>query len=73
MYQIGIRGILMSTEFEYIMSISETLKAGKWIAIVKREIIEGETAKEVFEDAKRKYPNREPFIMKVPDNSVMLL
>ena len=63
----------MTREFEYIMSISETLEAGKWIAVVDNDIIKGDHAKEVFTKARQKYPKKEPFIMKVPDNSVMLL
>jgi len=63
----------LGNEFEYVMSISETLESGKWIAVIDRDIIKGETAKEVFMAAKSKYPEKEPFIMKVPDNSVMLL
>jgi len=63
----------MGREFEYIMSISENLTAGKWIAVVNKDIIEGESAKAVVKEAKLKYPKKEPFIMKVPDNSVMLL
>jgi len=55
------------------MSISENLTAGKWIAVVNKDIIEGESAKAVVKEAKLKYPKKEPFIMKVPDNSVMLL
>jgi len=64
----------MTDEFEYLMEISESLEAGKWIAIVDREVIaKGNSGKEVFEAAKKKYPTREPLIMKVPDNSIMLL
>lgn len=63
----------MGNEFEYIMSISETLKAGKWIAVIDKNIMEGNSAKEVVKQAKTKYPKKEPFIMKVPDNSIMLL
>lgn len=63
----------MGTEFEYVMSISEKLEAGKWIAVVKRDIITGDNAKEVFTKAKQKHPDKEPFIMKVPDNAIMLL
>jgi hypothetical protein len=63
----------MGKEFEYIMSISEKLKAGKWIAVVKMDVIEGNTAKDVFNQAKEKHPTAEPFIMKVPNNAVMLL
>ena len=63
----------MGKEFEYVMSISEKLQSGKWIAVIDRDIIEGNNAKDVFTKAKSRYPKREPFIMKVPDNSVMLL
>ena len=63
----------MGKEFEYVMSISETLESGKWIAVIDRDIFKGDTAKEVFTEARTKYPKKEPFIMKVPDNAVMLL
>jgi hypothetical protein len=63
----------LGKEFEYIMSISETLEAGKWIAVVGVDVIKGDNAKEVFIKSKGKYPKKEPFIMKVPDNAVMLL
>jgi hypothetical protein len=63
----------VGTEFEYVMSISEKLEAGKWIAVVRNDVIKGDSAKEVFDEAKRKYPKNEPFIMKVPDNAIMLL
>ena len=63
----------MGNEFDYVMSISETLTAGKWIAVIDKDIMEGNTAKEVVKNAKTKYPKKEPFVMKVPNNSVMLL
>jgi predicted LPLAT superfamily acyltransferase len=64
----------MAGEFEYIMKISEKLEAGKWVAVVGKEIVAmGDNGKEVFEVAKRKYPKKEPFIMKVPDGSLMLI
>jgi len=64
----------MKSEFEYVMSVSKTLEAGKWIAVVGNEIVsKGDNGKEVFEEAKRKYPDREPFVMKVPADSVMLM
>jgi len=63
----------MKNEFDYIMSISEKLESGKWIAVVEKDIVSGNSAKEVFEKARKKHPDREPFIMKVPENSNMLL
>ncbi len=58
------------------MSISDELgkHLGQWIAVVDNEIVaSGETAKEVYEKAKQKYPDSEPFIMKIPKETVMLL
>jgi hypothetical protein len=55
------------------MTISEKLKAGKWIAVIQKDIIEGDSAKEVIKQARAKYPKKEPFVMKVPNNSNMLL
>lgn len=47
---------------------------GKWIAIVGKDLVaSGSSGKEVFKIAKEKYPNREPFVMKVPADRVMLL
>jgi hypothetical protein len=63
----------LENEFDYVMSVSETLKAGKWIAVVDRDIMEGNSAKEVVAKARTKYPKKELFIMKVPNNAVMLL
>lgn len=64
----------MQSEFDYIMSMSETLEPGKWIAVVGKEIVaKGDKGKEVYDIAQKKYPNREPFIMQVPSDSVMLL
>lgn len=66
----------MKSEYEYIMSISDELgqHLGEWIAVVGEEIIaSGETAKEVYDKAKEKYPDKEPFIMKIPKETVMLL
>jgi len=66
----------MKSEYEYVMSISNELSKylGKWIAVVGEEIVaSGESAKEVYEKAREKYPEREPFIMNIPQETVMLL
>jgi len=66
----------MKSEYEYVMSISDELgqHLGDWIAVVGEEIVaSGSSAKEVYDKAKEKYPNKEPFIMKIPKETVMLL
>jgi hypothetical protein len=47
---------------------------GKWIAIVGDEVVAiGDDGKAVFREAKTKFPNKEPLILKVPSDRVMLL
>ena len=47
---------------------------GEWIAVVGDEIVSaGEDAKEVYQASKAKHPNKTPFIMKIPKETVMLL
>ena len=64
------------SEFEYLLSIEDQLSkyVGKWIAVVGEEIVAvGTTAVEVFEKAKEKYPDKEPMILNLPAERVMLL
>lgn len=62
-------------EFQCLVSMPDLGKfVGKWIAIVGEEVVaSGDQGKQVFQKAKEKYPKREPFIMKVPKDEVMLL
>jgi Family of unknown function (DUF5678) len=59
----------------YLMSMGDLRQyVGKWIALVGRELVaSGDSGKEVFAQAKLKYPNKEPFVMKIPSDTVMLL
>ena len=59
-------------EFEYLVSISDELEAGKWYAIVYKDFIKGTTAKEVYKKIRAKYPSCEPFIIKIPVDSIIL-
>ena len=64
------------SEFEYLLSIEDELSryVGKWVAIVGEEIVAvGATAVEVFEKAKKKYPDKEPMILNLPAERIMLL
>lgn len=66
----------MRSEYEYVMSMGEELgqHLGEWVAVVGDSITAtGKTAKEVYGKAREKYPDREPFIMKIPKETVMLL
>ncbi len=50
---------------ENVLKISEKYK-GSYVAVVNKEAFVGETYKEAYENAKKKYPRREPFIEYVP-------
>jgi len=61
-----IDSILVSEEFKNV--------GGNWIAIVDKKIVaKGSDAKKVYDIASNKYPNKEIFIGKFPENRVMLL
>jgi len=64
------------TPYEFIMSLGDQLGkyVDKWIVVVNNKIVaEGDDAKKTYEEARKKYPDRELFIMKVPKEAVMLL
>jgi hypothetical protein len=72
------RGRKMSppkNEFQCLMSLPNLGEyLGKWIAIVGDQIVaSGTDGRAVFKSAKEKYPNKEPLILKVPSDRVMLL
>lgn len=62
-------------EFECLLSMPDLGKyVGKWIVIVNNTIIStGTVAKDVFAEAKRKCPNSKPLLLKVPQETAMLL
>ena len=58
------------------MSLEDKLGeyANLWIAVVDSKIVaKGPNAKEVFAKAKQEYPDRIPFVMKVPADTVMVM
>lgn len=64
------------SEFEFVQSMGDKLSeyVHQWIAVVDNELVaKGQTAKEVYDEAKRRHPTKTPFIMKVPADEVMLL
>jgi len=64
------------THTDFTMTTSKALGGftGKWVSMVDNEVIaKGNDAKHVFAQAKKKYPNKIPLVMKVPTDGVMLL
>ena len=47
---------------------------GKYVAIVDNEVVAyGDNAKDVWEDAKRKHPEKTPSLAKVPKEELLIL
>ncbi|HLB68361.1 MAG TPA: DUF5678 domain-containing protein [Thermoplasmata archaeon] len=66
----------MVTEFEYLLAHPAELEkyVGLWVGVVGDKIVaSGESAKEVYEKAHAAFPGREPFLMKVPRERVLVL
>lgn len=64
------------TEFEYILAHPAELDKylGLWVAVVGDKIVaSSESAREVYEQARAAFPGREPFLMKVPREQVLVL
>ncbi len=51
----------------------KNIKAGQWVVIIGDEIITGDSAKEVYAEAKHRFPTSEPFIIKIPEQSNVML
>ncbi|MBX8636718.1 MAG: hypothetical protein KIS30_05385 [Thermoplasmata archaeon] len=63
-------------ELEFVASMEDELGkyVDQWIAVVGNRIVaEGNSAKEVFDRAKKVSPREVPFIMKVPRDKIMVL
>ena len=65
----------MVTEFEYVLAHPAELDkyVGLWVAVVGERIVaSGASARDVYEQAIAEFPGREPFLMKVPREQVLI-
>ncbi len=64
----------MSKNYEWYVKADISRFAGKWIAIVdQKPVASGTDAKKVYEEAKRKFPNKKPSLAKVPTPDTLVL
>lgn len=64
----------MTKEFEFFVKSDLEKYKGEYIAIVgKRIAAHGKNAKEVWQEAKRKFPKTLPTIAKLPKEEAMIL
>ncbi len=65
-----------ASEYKYVLSIGDKLGeyVDEWIGVVDNKVVaRGETAKVVYEAAKKYNNSKTPFIMRVPTSKVMVL
>lgn len=61
---------------EYSFYLNSDLKdyLGQWIAVVGQKVVaHGDNAKKVYDEAKKEFPNKVPFIACVPKATAMIL
>jgi Family of unknown function (DUF5678) len=64
------------SEYEYVLAMGDKLGdyAGEWIAVVGGKIVAtGNSAETVYDKAKELFPDKRPFIMRVPTDKIMIL
>jgi len=69
------RDITMTNEFEYLLTVPDIISkhVDKWMAVVGKEVMVGDSPKEVLEKAAKLFPGKEPFVAKFPKETAMLL
>ena len=61
-------------EFEFFIHNPLTIYEGKYVAIVGKKVVSaGNSAKETWDKARKKFPNSLPTIAKIPKKEVMVL
>jgi hypothetical protein len=64
----------LSQEFEFYSLTDMSGYAGKWVAILGKEIIaSGNNLKEVYDEAKKKAGNKEPLFTRIPKEQETLI
>ena len=65
---------MVSKEFEFYLKADLSKYEGKYIAIVEDKVVAfGKNAKKVFEEAKKKFPDKTPTLSKIPKDDTLVL
>lgn len=65
---------MTTKEFEFYVKADLSKYKGKYIAIVEDKVVaSGDNAKEVLDEAKRKFPNKILTIAKIPHEDALIL
>ncbi len=64
----------MTHEFEFYSVTDMSRYAGKWVAILDKEVIaSGDDLKQVYEEAMKKAGNKEPLFARIPKEQETLI
>jgi len=70
----SIQKKVTSQEFDFFVQAPLDRYEGKYIAILGKKIVSsGTSAKDVWEEARKKYPKSTPTIAKVPKQEILIL
>jgi len=64
----------MSKDFEAYLKLDKTGLENKYVIIVNGEVVaKGEDIEDMLSTVKQKYPDKIPFVAKVPDERTLIL
>ena len=64
---------MKSAEFEFYLKADLSMYEGEYVAIVGNEVVaHGDNAKVVFEEAKKRFPNKIPTLAKIPKEDTFI-
>ena len=65
---------MTSKEFEFYVKADLSRYSGKYIVIIGDKVVaSGENAKEVLDEAKKKFPDKIPTLAKIPKEEALIL
>ena len=65
---------MATKEFNWFADADLRKYKGEYVAIIDEKVVaHGDNAKEVWEDAKRKYPDKSPSLAKIPKDDILIL
>ncbi|RLG14261.1 MAG: succinyl-CoA synthetase subunit alpha [Candidatus Nanohalarchaeota archaeon] len=65
---------MATKEFNWFVDADLRKYKGEYVAIIDEKVVaHGDNAKDVWEDAKRKYPDKSPSLAKIPKDDILIL
>jgi len=62
-----------SKEYDFLMKQDLSAYEGQWVAVVDKIIIAARTLKEAVATAEKRFPQKQPLLMKVPQKQQYVL